>query len=501
MQKQVNPKQQQQVQTPDPTTVAQKQTTPFVDHRPQTQKAVQLQSIANAHTEKKAFVDNREKTPPIQQKKKSQGDAPTVMQLKKASSLKKGTLNMVGESHNDYNNQHYRQYEAATVRKELGSSYQYYLENHFKINPSAQDYADPTDQRLKQIIALIRDSSAALLPKLQEQQDVLERDVPILAATDVSELIGRYAQRIQNRTFDLDAFKTEVNENTPPEQIYKLNIPGVWDQALDPQDDNSDDSEDNDDYEEYKEDQIWNIDSYLVKLQAQLEQQQVEEGNFNSAAFNDSKRLLENIPKFVSDYQGRLPQTMKLYYALRNEGVYNGGNYFDFSLDVLPAVIQHWSRIETLSETINNALTSDEYDDLNLHTQQFIQALTQLQGSLENGVGGDLNALNTEGITADRSKFMHNAAQENHNAPVVWKVGQNHINDIERLEKNQEIDPTKYTYLTKDDFKNAYINQQQMATYQGTDDDLGADGRAAQEGYKEQVETAENTFDTDHPQQ
>ncbi|MBW1298396.1 DUF4157 domain-containing protein [Aquimarina litoralis] len=60
-----------------------------------------------------------------------------------------------------------------------------------------------------------------------------------------------------------------------------------------------------------------------------------------------------------------------------------------------------------------------------------------------------------ENVRKDRSKCMHEAAEELHDKNIIWKVGDKHVSDIINMEKNTGI-KTNYYYMDKESFQKKY---------------------------------------------
>lgn len=140
----------QQIHTTDASNSSKESTTPsFVDNSSKTQKAAQLQAVANEYaTQKNAvFTDNRQSTGVIQAK------------------LKKGKLNVVGERHDiSDKRRHEEKWMAANVLKTKN----YWTEGMFKTgNP--EHYADPFELRVLQAFTMLEEGLNLGHPKLVGQ--------------------------------------------------------------------------------------------------------------------------------------------------------------------------------------------------------------------------------------------------------------------------------------------------------------------------------------------
>ena len=73
----------------------------------------------------------------------------------------------------------------------------------------------------------------------------------------------------------------------------------------------------------------------------------------------------------------------------------------------------------------------------------------------------DNNVIEEPGETMDdakvkRSQEMHQAANMNHAVPGVWKVGEDHVQDILKFLQLETIDPANYNLLTRAEFQEIY---------------------------------------------
>lgn len=417
-------------------------------------------------------------------------------QLKQETSLTPGKLNMIGETHTDYPNIKARRYEAKQIRDVLGKGYQYYTENKLKINSHDEDYADPVDQRLEQSIAFVKSDSADVITKLKEididklklgiqkseKQKNAEKEKK--DTVDISSTVNEFAPKIGKDNFDFETIKTELNV-TDEEKYSKDMLKKLFDV-------------DNWKYEEFNPDYKYNdnfnaiIDLFYEEYNRRDELEASDDSDEDvpdedNANLIHSRALLYDTIGFYDKHKGRLPSTLKLYYELKKSSIYDGKTHFKFALKMVPTVLNKWQELEILIPVIKDALSKNEDVKFPQLIPKALQNLEYIVHALAQGITGGLGAVDIMSAKEKRSIAMNNAANKIENQPIAWKVGNLHIEDIIELEKKHTMPPARYTYITKNDFKNQYIDPEKMKSHEGDDNDLGEGYVKASKEVKEKI--------------
>lgn len=137
---------------------------------------------------------------------------------------------------------------------------------------------------------------------------------------------------------------------------------------------------------------------------------------------------------------------------------------------------EHNDGVRTLSESQTDAAKKlwGKCKDMNVKCLA-IYKLIQEDGSLNEGSGGladlkkdatkindqikvfaaavnDGEAVTQENVRVPRSHAMHFSAQASHTTKGIWKIGNNHFNDIEKYLKGTFVSAQKYNLMSKADF-------------------------------------------------
>ena len=425
-------------------------------------------------------------------------------QLQKVTELTSGVLNMIGETHTDYPNKEARRYEAKEVRTVLGEQYQYYTEGKLKVKDNDKDYADPVDQRLEQSIAFIKEEGKTIIDNLKgidkeklesgiKKSTIIKKQVKKQKdEIDIEPVIQEFAPKIADKDFNLEKITEELGISDGKyslEMTQKLSEIDNW--QLDTYDP-----------EGTYYDNFYEITALFLKEFYRLEDEKEEKEKPDDDVSEDEELDLENIELiktknysydvigFYDKFKGRLPQSLKLYYSLSKSGHYDKA-HFKFDLKMVPDALEKWDKIEKLSKLTELVMSKDKEELLSDVVDAAINKLEALILSLGKGVKIGLENVSVMSAKEKRSIAMNNAAEQLKNKPIVWKVGNLHIEDIIRLEANNTIPPNNYAYMTKDDFKGKYIDESNMKSHKGNDNDLGDGYIKADLAFKEALKKAD----------
>ncbi|GEM_PF-5437185 len=403
-----------------------------------------------------------------------------LLQLKKETELKAGGLNMIGEIHTNYPGKDARAYESKKIKEAIGG-YQYFTESQLKVSESDKDFADPIDQRLEQSIANVNNSANELIKSLKgidlekvkrvEEKFTQQKDQE--KKTDVSSLVEAFAPKIASIDFDLKSVTDEMGlgtETITEEMAEKLSDSDTW--AIDKY--NQD--------ENYKVNVEKVIDAFFsekFRLEYQREKQeavQSDDGalfNLDIAEHKNAKRVLWSVHSFYNSFNGRLPQSLKLYYDLKNSDHVMNTGHFKFDLEAVPEVLTKWGKLDKLVNSFSVELIGDRATNISAVVQESINIIEDLITAVGKGVEGGLSGLSVTNITEKRSIAMHNAANKLYDQKIVWKVGDLHVKDIDQLEQKGGIPPAEYSYVYNENYFPKYIDVEKMKVYKSEDADLG----------------------------
>ncbi|MEO1515505.1 MAG: DUF4157 domain-containing protein [Bacteroidota bacterium] len=456
----------------------------------------------------KALQEGQSSEPVIQnQSLKSATPSSQPLQLKRETQLTQGVLNMIGETHTDYPNRNARRYEAKEIRNVLGDDYQYYTEGKLKVGGGGNDFADPVDQRLEQAIAFAKEDIQEMVGNLKAiDDDKLAAGIQKAGAqrqqgdSDAAPIVERFAPMIASAEFDEEAV------------LRDLEIPsGKYSMAL---------------AEKLSQDATWKINQYdpdgeyvdnfyaitdkfrdeferLEDLQDEEEDKAAEDGGAEVMAALPDLDILEvgraktatfAVSTFFDKLKGRLPTSLKLYYHFKKKGYYHGAPHFKFDLKMVPPALAEWEKIGELAVISSQVMREDRPAILPNLVATSIRKLEDLYRTLADGVKAGIGNVNVMGAKEKRSLSMNAAAERLKNQLIVWKVGNLHIEDIIRLVEAHVIPEPGYAYITKEDFKARYIDEDAMQAHQGDDADLGPGYVAADANFKRALEAADQTL-------
>ena len=407
-----------------------------------------------------------------------------TIQLKEETELKPG-FNMIGETHTDYPNKNARRYEASQIKSVLGNDTEYLTENLLKVNPKDQDYADPVHLRVEQVIAFVKDTYDKAIPVLRYAK-TLDIGEALKKGKQTKEGATAIAEQLVKRMVK-GAKKDEIveavkSENYSLETLEKLGQYDTW-KAYDPGEPYTDEI-----FEILQE-----IDEERYRREDELDDKSSSEDDQPEPvdALGVFKHGALGVMNLFNEYKGRLPITFKLYFHLKDTGHYiDGDGHFAFATSRIPAVLNAWEKIESLAAILKEIIYTETHDHL---LPQAIDAslriLPALNKALNAGISEGTKGRDIIQAKEARSLAMHEAAEKIHDKKIAWKVGNLHILDIRQLE-NDNVIKTDYSYIEKNTFKSKYLNEQDLKTYEGGDDDLGEAYTRADKGRKQIEDSA-----------
>jgi hypothetical protein len=438
-----------------------------VDHRRSAMVQRRLQDMAGNSTVVKrleamqARADSR-LPPPVQQK--INPFCPPI-QFMEVEDLQPGMFNMIGEIHADYSAENARSYDAMKIKGKMGSGTHYYPEDLLKVDTSHMDYADPVHLRLQQVIAFIQDDFLKLMPEL-------ERGISL----DFSAALSQAAEKVQGASTYVATFGPKiVSEEHSVESIFgeikALNLPvklletlaedETWnfEEAFDPSD-------------EYGE-KFSDITEMILK---EYGRRFMEESHSKTESHEgiglemfavhpsivEAQGILKQVTDFIEKFQNRLPSTLKLYFDLREKGHYSGVGHFPFSMEHIAGTIKAWDALGKMFEPLLKLRLSPDASMMHEAFIQIMSAVVTLVEALKNGMGPE-KLIHTEALEL-RSMEMHRAAEALKGAPIAWKVGNKHIEDIRRFESEGKI-TTSYAYIDREKFNPQYYNRDELNLY------------------------------------
>ncbi|HAP62782.1 MAG TPA: hypothetical protein DCR93_25890, partial [Cytophagales bacterium] len=431
-----------------------------------------------------------------------------------------GKLNMIGETHTDYPHIGSRQLESKTLRQMLADGYQYYTEDKLKTSRYDSDYADPMDLRLKQIIGLVHGSATFQLGMLSEMDaDQIERANEeankasmALQSVDVNEVMKMFAPRIASTGFDKDALVEEMGINTQRyslDELEKLSDWATWEEIQDGYKPDSDDEQDESSGEDFDsnfdEIQAAFADAFRVRSLEAMKSSSSQDMGASSSAMSDGglglarRWAMHQFENFINDYKGRFSPTLKQYYSLKKDGEYQWQPHFRFDLALIPPLLAIWERLEGIQEQIHKTQGSSLNEHLPSIIRESRACLADLCQILMQGAPSGFDPADGDSTVLQRSLAMNRAAQANQNVPIIWKVGNKHVEDIHRLEQAGRIPTTGYYYILEKDFRHRYNSGGELAGYSGSNDELGPGYQQAEATWQKEIERADRKLASRFP--
>lgn len=407
------------------------------------------------------------------------------VQLQRAAELKPGAFNMIGETHSDYGGKKGRSLEAKKIRAVMGPSVEYLTENMLKTSPGNNDYADPVDLRVAQIVSFVRLGYENLLPQMDLLKGMDIRQSAIVDNGDKEASAGavaRFAPLIARDTFDLNAVMEAIRtENYSIAVLAKLHESDTWKAAETKHDptgafaDNFNDVIDHIMEEKFAREDAVDGDAQPADPLAPLV---------------IAKAFAIHVKEFYEQYRNKLPGTLALYYHIAGTKEFAGKkNKFHFATDKIQEVITQWEKLGEAYEIIKIILSQNHDAFLATVVENCSRLLPALMSAIDAGTSGAPGS-DLLKIVEQRSIAMSQAAESLKDKNIAWKVGSMHVEDIDKAEK-AGLMTTGYVYLTKGDFKTKYpTTERELEEHVASDEHLGVSYLAAKEEKKRLVALA-----------
>ena len=402
-----------------------------------------------------------------------------TIQLKEETELKPG-FNMIGETHTDYPNKNARRYEASQIKSVLGNDTEYLTEGLLKVNEKDKDYADPVHLRVEQVIAFVKNTYDKAVPVLQYAK-TLDIGQALKKGKETKEGAAGIAKQLVKKMVDEGAENDEIvkdvkSANYSLDTLETLGKYGTW-EAYDPGGPYTD--------------RIFaiaaEIDEERYRREDELEEKSEQDEQSKPVdALGVFRWGALEVMNLFNEYKGRLPITFKLYFHLKDTGHYiDGDGHFSFAIGKIPAVLKAWEELESLAPDLKKLIQTEGNDHLLPQLiADSLRILPALNRALDAGISEGTKGRDIVQAKEARSLAMHEAAEKAKDQKIAWKVGNLHILDIRKLEEEKVIE-TGYSYIEKSTFKSKYLNEQDLKTYKGGNEDLGEAYVKAEKGRKQ----------------